>query len=716
MPEPVTGYWTERERKQIDKRHLTIINNPSDKPISIKCTGNSVITISNISVEADSKCKPGNCSLSEQDKFEARNQCNGKSSCNITSNISNSCLLELGFFSLSYSCLEVSHICNFDDSWCGWKRKGKGKYKWKRRTVSTKTDFSGPSKDHTSGSETGSYVYSDGENGNESDTAQLTSGPIVSGHKQCLSFWYHMYGDDIGSLNVFRMKKGKKKKERIFVITHNHSNAWHHITIDLKKFVRTYQIRFKSIHGNGSDGGIALDDISIINKKCADFTSQCRSNAAACKGTSKHSQNCQHMNGTYPLEECSNIYMNIDKSSLRFYPEFNSTACSAIYQQINDSLCTNVSNWDHCTLDMSKYTQDHPECFKSYTMKTEYECEDQQETFMNSTTFTEPVFTSQSEPNTVFDITTQMTTDQLGTTNLYLQTTETPISPTSASLKVTESGTLKSKAQTIIDPPIVTGLAVAAVVCFGIILGLIILYCKRRTDKEQKEKEIEHKSDSDLCHKPNLSQMNSNTTNRVLGEADPDYQHYYEIKDIKRSPVNLKSPSNYIDDEHEYSDPDQNYLTRNIHEIGRPLNHSDYDITEENDNDDTVLQSAYVLNLQSKDDNNITDQNIKETMLLDGENNYTLIDPGAIGKEDEICRLLLPDISNSSTYVVLDPSETGFNRSTDHVCTYEKEDSNKFETSSLVNINENIIRDTSATKIAQDPKETGFSRTQRFTL
>lgn len=106
-----------------------------------------------------------------------------------------------------------------------------------------------------------------------------------------------------------------------------------------------------------------------------DFTSQCRSNAAACKGTSKHSQNCQHMNGTYPLEECSNIYMNIDKSSLRFYPELNSTACSAIYQQINDSLCTNVSNWDHCTLDMSKYTQDHPECFKSYTMKTEYECE-----------------------------------------------------------------------------------------------------------------------------------------------------------------------------------------------------------------------------------------------------------------------------------------------------------------------------------------------------
>lgn len=81
------------------------------------------------------------------------------------------------------------------------------------------------------------------------------------------------------------------------------------------------------------------------------------------------------MIGTYQLAECSNMYMNIDKSSFRFDPEFISTACSAIYQQINDSLCTNVSNWDLCTIDMSIYTQDHPECFKRYTMKTEYECE-----------------------------------------------------------------------------------------------------------------------------------------------------------------------------------------------------------------------------------------------------------------------------------------------------------------------------------------------------
>lgn len=164
--------------------------------------------------------------------------------------------------------------------------------------------------------------------------------------------------------------------------------------------------------------------------------------------------------------------------------------------------------------------------------------------------------------------------------------------------------------------------------------------------------------------------MNNNTTKRNSDEADPDYQHYYEIKDIKRSPVNPKSASNYIDDEHEYCDPDQNCLTRNIHEISRPLNHSDYDIAEEND--DTVSHSANLLQ-SIKGDKYTTDQKIEETMQPEGENNYTLIE-----KEDEICRQSLPDISNSSNYVVLDPRETGFNRSKDHLCPYEKDDSNKF--------------------------------------
>ncbi|CAG2227590.1 unnamed protein product [Mytilus edulis] len=200
-----------------------------------------------MSVEANSNVHSTlKCSLSEQDHFRIRNTCNGQSSCNITSNIPNSCLLELGFFSLSYSCLEIAHNCNFENSLCGWisSSKNNSPYIWKKGSGSTKTKLTGPSKDHTS-------VY---------------------------------------------------------------------------------------------------------------FISKCRSNAGACKGTTKHLKNCQHVIGTYQLAECSNIYMNIDKSSLRFDPEFISSACSAIYQQVNDSLCANVSNWDLCTIDMSTFVQNYPEC------------------------------------------------------------------------------------------------------------------------------------------------------------------------------------------------------------------------------------------------------------------------------------------------------------------------------------------------------------------
>ncbi|CAC5365364.1 unnamed protein product [Mytilus coruscus] len=375
-----------------------LITVPFNKSIPINCTGNSVIKILNISTEANSKCAPDKCRLSDQENRRTRNSCNGQIGCNVTSNMPNSCLLELGFFSLSYSCLEIAHNCNFENSLCGWvpSSKSNGTYIWKKGSGSTKTTFTGPSKDHTNVSETGFYVYSDANGGKRRDVALLTSGPIVSRPKQCLSFWYHMYGDDIGRLKVFQLNNVKGKEKRIFLKKSNQSDAWYQATIDLNKIVGTYQIRFEAIHGNGPKGDIALDDISIVNKKCADFNSQCRSNPGACKGTTNHIKSCQHVNETIELTECSNIYMNIDKSSLRFEPKFIPIACSAIYQQINDSLCTNVSSWDLCTLDMSKFIQDHPECFNRYLMKTEYECEDPQETVMNSTAITEPAFTSQS--------------------------------------------------------------------------------------------------------------------------------------------------------------------------------------------------------------------------------------------------------------------------------------------------------------------------------
>ncbi|XP_076073381.1 uncharacterized protein LOC143044987 [Mytilus galloprovincialis] len=690
------------------EKHLVTV--PFNKTIPILCTDYTVIKLLNMSVEANSKCAPAKCSLSEQEHFRLRNTCNGQNRCNITSIMPNSCLLELGFFSLSYSCLEIAHNCNFENSLCGWisSSKSNGPYIWKKGSGSTKTKLTGPSKDHTSVSETGFYVYSDARSGNRRDIAQLTSGSIVSRHKQCLSFWYHMYGDDIGRLKVFQMNSLKGNKKRIFLKKSNQSNAWQQATIDLKN-VGIYQIRFEATHGKGPKGDIALDDISIVNKKCADFISKCRSNAGACKGTTEHIKKCQHVNGTYHLAECSNIYMNIDKSSLRFDPEFISTACSAIYQQINDSLCTNVSNWNLCTIDMSKYTQDHPECFQRYTIKTEYECEDPQETVMNSSKFTEPVLTSQSDTTpTLFDITTaQKTSEQLETTTyLHLQasdksqTTIALLALTSDSLDVTEPGTSKSKAQKIVDLSIFAGLAIGAALCFGILIGIIILYCKRRSNKGKLGDGTKHSSDHAIHRKTDLPQTNSNITNKVSTETDPDYQHYYEIKDIKRSSLKVQAKYNLTDNQ-EYC-IDQNNTIKERHETSRPLNHSDYDIIVEK--------------LQSKEDNNN-----KTTARHEAENYYTSIDPktfehdneySVLSSHNEICHLSLPDISSLATYVVLDPKETGFNRSKDHFRTYDKEDSSKVKTSSL---NGKIIRDktaTSATNVSLDPEETGFSRTQ----
>ncbi|CAC5393952.1 NDC80 [Mytilus coruscus] len=148
---------------------------------------------------------------------------------------------------------------------------------------------------------------------------------------------------------------------------------------------------------------------------------------------------------------------------------------------------------------------------------------------------------------------------------------------------------------------------------------------------------------------------------------------------------------NDLADNQKYSIPDQNNITGKRHEIGRHLNNSDYTVTEENGIDDTGLYSFNVLKLQGKQDGKTTDKN-KTTTLSGRENNYTIIDQSGIEQDheydvisshNEICHPSLPEISESATYVVLDPRETKSNRSTDHLCQDCKDVPNKFETSSL---------------------------------
>ncbi|GIX75942.1 MAM and LDL-receptor class A domain-containing protein 2 [Caerostris extrusa] len=101
--------------------------------------------------------------------------------------------------------------CNFDDDssgngFCFWTQSSiTGVAKWKRGKGTTERNFTGPTSDHTTGH--GYYLYYDNTKSGTFSTAYLSSPtlPMNSPEGSCFSFWYHMYGQHVGTFAVDRL-------------------------------------------------------------------------------------------------------------------------------------------------------------------------------------------------------------------------------------------------------------------------------------------------------------------------------------------------------------------------------------------------------------------------------------------------------------------------------------------------------------------------------
>ena len=81
--------------------------------------------------------------------------------------------------------------------------------------------------DHTTGTTYGKYIYLETSYpAIEGDIARIES-PFFEESEQsyCMEFWYHMYGDSIGALNVYK-KNDQEKEEQIWRLTGESVNAW----------------------------------------------------------------------------------------------------------------------------------------------------------------------------------------------------------------------------------------------------------------------------------------------------------------------------------------------------------------------------------------------------------------------------------------------------------------------------------------------------------
>ncbi|CAB4000024.1 MAM and LDL-receptor class A domain-containing 2 [Paramuricea clavata] len=98
------------------------------------------------------------------------------------------------------------------------------------------------------------------------DTAVLKS-PLIQSTKTCtMRFYYHMYGDHIGTLNIYRVVGSVKSL--LWTESGENGRRWIKKTIDLSASSTGFYVIIEGITGSSYKGDIAIDDIS--------FTPECQ--------------------------------------------------------------------------------------------------------------------------------------------------------------------------------------------------------------------------------------------------------------------------------------------------------------------------------------------------------------------------------------------------------------------------------------------------------
>ncbi|CAC5393954.1 unnamed protein product [Mytilus coruscus] len=236
----------------------------------LSCARNSTITIVDLNVVQYSTSCPEykQCNLTEEQTNAIKRRCNKETSCTISTIIPDTCLFnDYGHVTISYSCTEtVNSSCTFENGNCGWTVSSYKKYQWKTRRGKTPRLATGPDKDHTTASEYGYFAYTKSKLGSKLDDASsIWTGLIVPSPKQCLTFWYHMYGEQINTLKVFQ--QSIKHNITLWEKSGNQGNKWFFQSLSLTD-IGPYRIMFKAIRGNGYKSEIAVDDIFISNSDC----------------------------------------------------------------------------------------------------------------------------------------------------------------------------------------------------------------------------------------------------------------------------------------------------------------------------------------------------------------------------------------------------------------------------------------------------------------
>ncbi|XP_076793678.1 apical endosomal glycoprotein isoform X2 [Arvicanthis niloticus] len=156
---------------------------------------------------------------------------------------------------------EVS--CNFERDSCSWHTGHFTDTHWHR------VKSHGSQYDHTTGQ--GFFMYLDPTDppARGQGALLLTRPQVPVVPKECLSFWYHLYGPQIGTL-CLAMRRDGEEDILLWSQSGTHGNRWHQAWVTLHhqpEASTKYQLLFEGLR-DGYHGTMALDDMAVRPGPC----------------------------------------------------------------------------------------------------------------------------------------------------------------------------------------------------------------------------------------------------------------------------------------------------------------------------------------------------------------------------------------------------------------------------------------------------------------
>ena len=117
-------------------------------------------------------------------------------------------------------------------------------FDWLRNNGQTATGGTGPSFDHTFGTAAGFYAYTDATNQATGNEAFLMSETFAWNTKMCLTFWYHMYGDHIGTLGVYMQTTVLSPLywEKLWEMEANRGDYWFNANVEAHSQTSVFEV------------------------------------------------------------------------------------------------------------------------------------------------------------------------------------------------------------------------------------------------------------------------------------------------------------------------------------------------------------------------------------------------------------------------------------------------------------------------------------------